>query len=231
MKNKLENIRELFKDRKNNPILFFGFYLVFFLLLFLFIHFSGDKNALVQEYEKGEKTGIDTSSLFQENFYYDYKINVDGIMHDYYGKKNQDVESFKYNNNDYYRNENSYFIHNGIWAKVDSPVIFSEFILVSNIDEIMKNATFISKTDLNDNKIDYRFLISSNTLNKILYGLDTDYDDIANEIVLHSDSNTITGISYSLNSFCQYHPTCQSLTIDLSYEMFGKVTKIDNPIE
>lgn len=232
MKNVIENIQELKKNPKGNAIIFFLFYLVFFIILFLFIRHTGNENALLQEYEKGNSNDFNNNGILNSNYMFDYKVYLDSIMHDYYGKKNGDVESFKYNNVDYYRNGDAFFSNNGTWVKCDSPYKFSEFMDLDNLNLIMNSASYESKTEFEDGRVNYNYLISSNTLNKILYNVNTDYDEVPNSIVLESDTNNnIVSITFNLDSLCKLNKTCKSsLKIELNYDMFGGVNKIDNPI-
>lgn len=233
MKNIIENIQELKKNPKGNAIIFFLFYFVFFVILFLVIKGTGNKNSLLQEYEKGNTSVFDNNGILSNNYMFDYKIKLDGVVHDYYGKRKDTVETFKYNNIDYYKSDKDFFSNNGTWVKCETPYLFSEILDIGNMNTIMNNATYESKTEYDDGKIDYNFLISSNSLNKILYNMDTDFDEVPNKIVLSSDSDKIINkISLILNSFCMLNNKCNSsLEIELNYDMFGGVSKIDNPIK
>lgn len=233
MKNFIKNIKEFSKAKNGKPILFFGFYFFFFVFLFLFIRFTGDKDFMNQEYEKGRASQFNSSLLLGKNYYYDYKINLDGTLHDYYGKRYQDIELFKYNNNEFYRNGNDYFINNSPWVKCDNPYLFYEIIDVDNLSNILNNATLITKDKSEEGKLTYKYQISTNTINKLLYNLDTDFDEIPNEIDILLDGSSGTNtIEMNLNSFCLLDNKCSNnLSINLSYEMFNSVKNIDNPIK
>ena len=232
MKNFIDNIKEFKKTKNGTPILFFGFYLLFFVVLIIFIKFGGDKNFMAKEYEKGRAIQFNTSLLLNKNYLYDYKIIFDGTVYDYYGKRNGDIELFKYNNVDYYKNKTAFFMNNGTWIKCDNPYVFYDFIESVSMGEIIDNSTFMSKEDLEGKKVQYTLLISTNTINKIVSGTDTDYDEIPNQIILDSDNTgEIVKVTFKLDSYCKLNNLCNnSLEIELSYEMFGEIKKIDNPI-
>ena len=234
MKNILDNIRNYLNDDENpnkKPILFFGFYLIFFAVLFGIIIFGGDKNYLHQEYEKGNSSI--NKGILNKNFVYDYKVTVDGTLYDYYGKRYGDTELFKYNNVDYYHDKDEFFSNQGTWAKSENPYHFYEFIDFDNVSLIIGKATFMAKTEYENGKIAYHYLISNNTLNQILYSEDTDYDDEPDSIdVMTDSSNNVEQIVYTLNYFCLRRDNCnQNLKIEMNFEMFGNVEKIDNPME
>ena len=234
MKDFLNKIRDFNKEDGDNStqktIMFFAFYLVFFAILFGVIIFGGDKNYLHQEYEKGNNS-FNNKGVLNKNFVYDYKITKDEVLYDYYGKRYGDVESFKYNNEDYYRDKNEYFVNKNPWTKCDNPYQFYEFIDFENLAMIISKATFMVKKDLDSGGVEYHYLITNNTLNQILYNENTDYDDDADSIDIVTDSsNNVSKITYQLEHFCSRRNNCNTLTIEMNFEMFGSVTKIDNPI-
>lgn len=233
MKNLIENFNEFRKTKNGKPILFFGFYLLFFIFVFLLIKFEGNKDFLNQEYEKGRSSQFNSSLLLGKNYYYDYKINIDGVLHDYYGKRNQDIESFKYNNNEYYRNGDDFFINNGMWVKCDNPYIFYEIIDVDNLSDIINNSTIMSNDGAGEGKKVYKYVISTNTINKLIYNVESDYDEVPNDLDITLDNNNGSiVVKLTLNSFCKLNNVCNdSLVVEANYEMFNSVRDIDNPIK
>lgn len=230
MKKLIENIKKFKNTKYGGPVLFFGFYFIFFLVIILVIVFYGKKDYLLKEYEKGVPS-YKNVKVYSGNYRFDYKINLDGNYYNYYGKKNMDVESFKYNNADYYRAGNDFFTNNGTWIKCDNPYVFSELIEFKNVNNILKNASFVEK--ISDNKKNtYKYLISSNTINKIIYKKDTDFEEMPNEINVELDGDKVSRIDMKMNSLCINNGSCQnSLELDLNYELYNSVSKIDNPIE
>lgn len=232
MREFFEKFNELRESPNGKPILFFGFYFIFFAIIFLIIGIFGDKNALIKEYERGNQSTLSNNQILKNNFYYDYKVTLDGILYDYYGKALGNVESFKYNNSDYYKSDDNYFVNNGTWVKTENPIIFRDFIDVLNIDKLMNNAYYVSKTEFENGVVDYNFIISVNSINKVLYNLDTDYDDIPSSVVIRlDDKGAITTISFNLDNYCNYSDSCNSLKLELNYSMYGEVEQIQNPIE
>jgi len=230
MKNIINNIQEFLEKPYAKRVIFFGFYFIFFIFVFIYIGAVGNKNHLKQEYEKGNKNLFSENGLFSGNFYYDYKVTLDGTLHDYYGKMYYQEESFKYNNIDYYKDEDVYYKLDDTWKETSNPFLFREFIDLEKLNLIMSNSMYYSKTEYEDGIIEHKYLISCNTLNKLLYNQDTDYDDISVEILVKIDNKgNLSGITYYLDTFCKYQDFCNSLKIDLSYEMFGEVHKLVKP--
>lgn len=233
MSNFFKKISKLKKSENGISFLFFAFYFLFFIVVILIILFGGSKNYMIKEYEKGSVTQFNTSLLLNKNFYFNYKIIIDGVVYDYYGKKLNDVESFKFNNNDYYRNNNDYFVNNGSWNECDNPYLFYELIDVDNMVNILGNSSFSSKDVGENGMINYRYLVSSNTINKLIYNIDSDFDEIPNDIDINvnNESGTVE-IRYVYNSLCKLKSICNdSLIIETNYEMINSVKDITNPIK
>lgn len=229
----IELIKDISKKPKGKAVLFFLGYLLFFIVVFLFIRFAGREDALIQEYEKGDTYKIKIDSVVKNNFTYDLKVVIDGVTYDYYGKRyNANIETFKYNNLDYYRNGDEFLVNkNDVWTVTESPYKYYDFIYTDLIVEILNNATLYSEEKL-DNSINYTLKISSNTLNKIFYDKDTDFDEIPNTIVVNSTDKIINSVSYDLNSFCKLNNLCtNSMKITTTFDMYGDVKKIDNPMQ
>lgn len=228
----MKEFLEKFKKAENQTqktILFFGFYFIFFAILFLLLFTRGDKNYLLQEYEKGNS--LNHKGVLNRNFLFDYKVKVDSKIYDYYGKRYGDVESFKYNNFDYYHEEDTFFVKKDSWEKVENPYVYYSFLDLDMLPKILSSTTFISKKDLDKDGVEYTYQISSNSLFSVIYDKNTDYDDIPNSILIQTDSsNNITKISYQLDSFCSCVEECKEhLDIEMNFEMFGSVGQIDNP--
>ena len=79
----------------------------------------------------------------------------------------------------------------------------------------------------------YKYLISTNTINKMIYNIDSDFEEVPNDIDIVLDNNSGTNtIKFKLDSFCKLNNKCnESLQIEASYEMFNSVKEIGNPIK
>ena len=95
----------------------------------------------------------------------------------------------------------------------------------------MSKATFIDKKEI-EKGMEYQYKISSNTLNEVVYNQNTDLDEVPNTMIFKTDEkNNITNILFQFDSLCMSNPKCQEhLKIEMSFEMFGGVSKIDNPM-
>ena len=235
MKKGIEIIKELKKTSKGKAILFFGGYLIFFIVVILFVKFSSRSTTLPSDYEKGKSSGkeISIDKLVENNYLFTYKIVLDGKEYIYNGKRNKDIELFQFNNKTYYKNEDTYFSKNNeLWVKVDNPYVFGDFIDSGKIIPIIEMASLESKTTYEDGRSSINMLISTNTLNQKLNNIDSDFFEEPNKITLIANKNNeIDEINYDLSSYCTLNKLCQnSLKITLNYEMYGEIKNIENPV-
>ena len=235
MKKWIEIIKELKKTSKGKAVLFFGGYLIFFIVVILFVKFSSRSTTLPSDYEKGKSSGkeISIDKLVQNNYLFTYKINLDGKEYIYNGKRNKDIELFQFNNKTYYKNEDTYFSKNNeLWVKVDNPYVFGDFIDSGKIIPIIEMASLESKTTYEDGRSSINMLISTNTLNQKLNNIDSDFFEEPNKITLIANKNNeIDEINYDLSSYCTLNKLCQnSLKITLNYDMYGEIKNIENPV-
>ncbi len=234
MKKFLNKIKEISEMKNGKAILFFGFYFIFFLILILFLKFS-EKNPLssAEKYEKGNKGYIFyMNKILDKNFKYVFTISLDGIKYTYVGQKNDNKELFNYNGKEYYRSENDFFRNDNIWLKTENPFIFKEFLDISIISKIIEKSSYESKTSFENGKQSYNLLISSNTLNKLLNNVDSDFLEEPNKINISTlEDKNVNNIEFNLDSYCYLNNLCKnSLVIKLEYFDFGGISEIVSPI-
>ena len=234
MKNFLNRIKDNFEENEKKKVIgFISFYAVFFVILFIIMFSHRDKDFLLQEYERLGSSSINLESIMKCNYFFDYKVSIDDVKYDYYGKRLNDIRSFKYNNQDYYQKEDSFFMNQGIWVKTNNPIVYYDFFQEDTIQKIVEQATPYSEKSYENGSVDYYYYLSSNTLYSVFYQKNTDYDEVPNEMVISMDKDQhITKIVYHLNSYCATVENCnQSLDIEADYELFGSIQTIDNPLE
>ena len=231
MKDKKELLKEAMEDPKKKSFLFFGGYLIFFILVIFFlksVHNPIDPNG----YEMGSSITYNEQSFLEDNYSYTYDIVLDDKEYKYVGKRNNNDELFTYNDKEYYKNFDNYFVNNGVWVKSENPFIFSDFFYSDSMVELIKSSFYESKTVYEDGKTIYNLLISTNTINKILINEDSDFDEVPNKLLVTVDEKgNIKEISMELNSYCTLNKKCQkSLKMTLKYDNYSEIEKIDSPI-
>jgi hypothetical protein len=235
MKEFIKKIKEMYNDPKGRGILFFGFYFIFFVGVILLVRFGSRNPVITTEYEKGNSNSnysYDITGIAGDNYTFTYTISLDGVNYIYSGSKYNDLEEFIYNNKNYFRNGDNYFVNNSLWIKSDNPYIYSDFLDYDNICDMIIAATYESKTSYDSGKEIYNYLISSNTINSMINGIDSDYLEEPNKITVITDEDkNVSEIIFNLDSYCTVNKLCtSSLKIDLSYDNFKEVDEIENPI-
>lgn len=227
----INNIKKMKKDPKGKAILFFGFYFLFFLFIAVIAR-MGDRSSIYRPTNNSSSFDFTFSNLESNNYKYNYTITVDDVKYEVIGQKYDNEELFTYLNKNYYVKDGQFFIEDEIWLKTDNPIPFNNFIDVLNIEKLLKLASYESKTTYESGKVNYNYLISSNTINSLLFGIDSDFFEEPNKIIVSTMRYKIDQISYNLDSFCTLNKMCEkSLRIELSYENFGEIEKIDNPLD
>lgn len=234
MKKILEKIKELNSTAKGKAILFFAFYLIFFLIVVL-VSRLGTRTPLAGsgDYEPGNgNVTFYVDKILNNNYIYGYTVSLDGVKYEYYGQKYENTELFKFNNRQYYRTGNDFYVKNTVWEKVPNPYLFAEFFDINQISKVMNVASYDSKISYEDGRRAYTFLLSSNSINQLLNNIDSDFYEEPNIVTLEVDDlKNVNKISLDLDSYCTLNKLCQkTLKVEIEYDMFGEVTKIDNPV-
>ena len=175
--------------------------------------------------------GINYVDCFN-NYSFTYTVNIDQIQYVYSGIRNQNTMSFVYNNQNYYYHNGKYYRNDVEWVECDNPIVYSEFLDVPNIISLLGSASYDSNTYYESGKINYSYLLSSNTINSIVYGINSDYFEEPNSVVVEvNDKREMNLITFHLNSYGVLNHICEhDFQITLEYGIFGEVKEIENPI-
>ena len=94
MKKIIEFIKELKKKPYGKSVLFFGFYLIFFIVIFIILGIRGNVN-IKNNYDNNSKI-ININLLNTKKYSFNYEVNLDNSVNTYIIKKNDRYE-YKYN--------------------------------------------------------------------------------------------------------------------------------------
>ena len=219
MKKVIEFIKELKKKPYGKGVLFFGFYLIFFIIVFIIIGIGGSNKT--KKYEN--TSNFNTKYLENYNYSFEYKVVLDNNTYSYIGNKNNDIFNYTYDGKNYYNSKDKSYIKEEE-KEVDNPIKFYSLFDKSIMDKIINSSYIESKTTYDNGTIVYNLLISSNTLNKLLNDKDTDVEEIPNKIKVSISNGFINEINYDLNSYCKINDSCSSLNITITYKEFSKIS-------
>lgn len=229
MKNILEYLKELKKKPYGKAVFFFGFYLIFFIILFILIGVMGQTTP--KDYNNNVINPVSIKSILDKNYSFSYKVVLDNNTYLYEGDKFNDNISFKYNDKEYFQNNSNTYVKDNEWISSTDPIKFKYFFNENNLDNIINNAYYESKTTYESGKNTYNYLISSNTINRIIDNSETDYSEEANKLSIVK-TNDVEEISLNLDSYCVLNKLCdKSLKIIINYDNYKSVKEIVNPIE
>lgn len=235
MNNFFKKTIEIFNNLKSTPrgkaVFFFGFYLIFFIVIFS-LAAAGGKDT--NKYENNNKYDYDLSMIEKNNYNFKYINTIDVDSIEFSGKRYKDNSLYKNNNLLYFKNKNkNYLNNNDLWVECNEPNQFNYFTDINNIKNILNKSTYMSKTDYESGKITYNYEISTTTLVKLINDIDIDLDDKTNSITLSTDEEKhINKISFNLDSYGIYNKICKlKFSIDLEYDKFGEIEKIESPIK
>ena len=223
MKKYIEMIKELYKKPYGKAVLFFGFYLIFFVIIAVAARIGG-RTSLDVKYDKETITGITTNELKNYNYSFDYKVVLDDTTYSYVGSKESSKFNYTYNGKEYYNDKTKSYIKEEDWKEVDNPIKLNKFFNEINVDRVLENSYIESKTTYDSGDTTYNLLVSSNTLNKLIDEKETDYDEAPNKIIVSIDKdNYIKEINYNLNSYCKMRDDCNSLSLTIKYTNYSNV--------
>lgn len=239
MKEKIKKFRDLIKELKKTPkgraILFFGFYLLFFLILAVVARISPKYTTSIDDYKGND---LSDTALTAKNYKYDYTISVDGINYNYSGVSDGTSQLFTYTVDSvevqYYKNSLEYFKNNnGLWIKTDNPYLYEEFLDYNKISDIFVDASYISRTEFESGEAIYNFQIATANIVEKLDKTDIDIEDIPNDVKFSTDSEgQINKIELNLSSYGKYKNICNNtFFITLNYSDFGNISEIVSPID
>lgn len=234
-KNKVdsEQIMNFLKTPRGKAVLFFGIYLIFFLILGVAAHANGQGDVIGSTDLKLDSPSYNISSIQKGNFEFSYQYNIDGVVTTYSGTKNDNKSLFSDGVTQYFQNDDLYMRNqDGVWVKCDNPYPLSALVEYSTITKILNQATYVSKTELATGEKTLSYQVTSTTLVKILEGLDVDLDDPVNTIELTlNKGGEVVGISYDVSSYAKYKGLAvNQYQITLTYSNFGKIEEIENPV-
>ncbi len=233
VKNFIHFIKEAWKDEQKRAIIMLIVMFLFFSFVVISVRTTNSSLSNQEDYSEGDSNfDFSLSKLKSDNYHYIYTVTIDNNNAVYEGDRASRKELFNINGVDkYYRYEDTYLKDiRGVWSTIDNPIIFSEFRDINNIEQLLKQASFDSKTEYKDNNKVYNYNITTTTIIKMLEKLDIDISDNPNTINIITDSNNdIVEINYNLSSYSIYKKLGNSATISIKYSRFGEIEEIEDP--
>ena len=173
--------------KRKKMIVFFGFYIIFFIFLFIWLKSNNVENTNTPIDEETSFT-YKTDLIENNNYTYVYEIEenenvntIRGIRDD----ENYEVSEYKY----------KYFLD------------------IYNIKKLIKNSKYLYKID-NNNEISYKYEIDNKTISNLLQN-SKEIENGVNNILVYVDNNDnvykieldLSSYMVSINEYTKYHLT------------------------
>ncbi len=232
-----KKIFEYIKNPKNRPVLFFGFYFVFFVVLAILFRTSPSPKDTSQATDKNipkSEHYYNLGKIEDANYHFKYEYNINNIVTSFEGDKNGVRQLFTRTvggvSNNFYGYRNLYMMFdNNTWQKCDNPYVLVELMDTSVIREILEKATFVSKTEFQNKRYSYNYNISTETLESIINNNSIELSDNLNEVTINmDDKHYVEKIEYNLDSFYKYKdPSSTGFRLSLEFSDFGNIKEIE----
>ena len=245
-----------YQDNTIKQIAFFGFYLVFFIVVIILLRTSY-KSTSKQKTNQLNGYGYDYKliSLNNNNYHFSYKEIIDDVQTIYEGDKLKNVMSFTKSGENalnYYSNGDKFYVKDNnllTWSETTNPMIFDEIIRIDNIQGIISRSKYIYKTQyISDDSLYFGYTITNDGINKVLNfeqtksedkpedenkkEVEEEKDERENIIVVYTDKKgNVKTISFDLTNYYKtIKPEINKYTITLNYSNVNKIKEITNPI-
>ena len=233
----LEKILEFRKTPKGKMIFFFGFYLIFFIVIAILSRVLDNdiENSSYQSVENHiDPNYISIATKNGNNYAYQYSIQIDDEYYNIDGTKNKDKELFSYTYNNqivqYYKQEFVYYQkQNNNWIQTIIPNI--NLAMIDNFDKILKEANYNYKTEYENGKVVLNYQVKNNIIRNYLNMELSDTEENLNDIYIVMNNDRIDSVEWNLTSYCIESKKClDSMNITMNYRNFGLEKEIVNPI-
>lgn len=228
-----EQILEFVRTPKGKAFVFFGVYLIFFIILMMVARIGGQGAVIGSTDLNLGEFSYDLSSIREGNYNFSYQFSLDQVTTTYSGKHYDNRALFSDGTISYYQQDNTFMREqNGVWIKSEAPYPLSSLTDSSVIDDLIKLSTYVSKTELATGEETINLQISTTTLVKQLDGLEVDLDDPVNSIELKkNEAGEIVEIKYNLDSYAKYKGLIgNEFRLVLSYSNFGDIKEFKEPV-
>lgn len=227
-------IIDLYKEPKGKAILFFGFYLLFFIVLSIMAH-TGDGTKNNEYYNLNNNSNYISVDLIENgNYKFLYTIEIDNSIFKYEGSKNKQVELFAFNNGEQFFSKDREFYKNvnGTWVEAENPYLYEEFLLIESISNIISDATYVSKTEYENGDKVYHLQLATVNIVKKTDGINIDIADLANDVFFYVDKEgKITKMVFNFGNYGLYKGICfNKFNITLEYFNYGEIENISIPV-
>lgn len=236
-----KSIPILEENQNLKPIIFFGFYLIFFLVLVLLLR-SGYKNNNTATNIQKSGYGYDykLNRILNENYHFVYTEEMNAEKTIFEGDWLDNTLSYRKSgviSSEYYQNRDKVYLKDPnslTWSETENPMIFFQLANPSNLKRVITSATYVSKTDyIKSDTKSFNYEIETSYLYKMFNNETNEFDNIpTNKIIVTIEENgKIKSVQLDLTSY--YNIINKEITnykLTFTYSKYGEIEEISNPI-
>lgn len=228
-----QSVKEFFKTPRGQGVAFFGFYFLFFLFIAILSRTGGSTRSLnASDFERGSSKPAYAELFNHNNYEFVFTITIDQIVYQYTGKYYLNTMMFEYNNHNYYYDGINYYRQDEEWVLSENPFVYGEFLEPRQVLSLLDASSYESTTTYESGNVNYNYLLSSNTIFSMLKGIDADYMEEPNSIVVGvNQQKNVEKVSFQLDSYGRLSQICQNtFKVLLEFDQYGEIKEIESPI-
>ena len=191
----IKTIWKFLRSEKGKRYSFVIFYIFFFAFLFILMNLPSTSTNNKQNNQVESSLPFKITNLEQSNYTFNYVKRIDNNSTIYLGKKINNQISLTLDDNIYIYNYQNSTLKPSVDNESD---IIYQFLDIYELKRIIKNSTYISKTEFPDGNINYNYEIDNNTLANILNMEVLDNSNLINNIVVNTNKNGVLDITFDL---------------------------------
>ena len=191
----IKTIWKFLRSEKGKRYSFVIFYIFFFAFLFILMNLPSTSTNNKQNNQVESSLPFKITNLEQSNYTFNYVKRIDNNSTIYLGKKINNQISLTLDDNTYIYNYQNSTLKPSVDNESD---IIYQFLDIYELKRIIKNSTYISKTEFPDGNINYNYEIDNNTLANILNMEVLDNSNLINNIVVNTNKTGVLDITFDL---------------------------------
>lgn len=208
-------LREILKVPKYKGLIQLAFWFIFFLIVVLLVRSSNSGNTVFNDDVEKSKQSEVNSYIY--NYQINDGINIISIMGTHYNNE----ETFNYNNLKYYYKDNKYYLVNNTLEETQFNISMNEY-MYNNINELVNNIDYESKTEYKDKSLKYDYIIDSQTYNSFY---NKTYETSGNVIIsIIKNNDYITSVNIDLSNYLNEY---QTYIVTINYSNINNITNLD----
>lgn len=230
----LDLIRELKKTPRGRSFLFFGGYLIFFVVVFAALSVGSNVNRpneldriREERHEPETEFNFNFEGIQRQNyeFLFVYQIDEDKVIFE--GRKDRNRSEFTKTTdtilNYIERNNRFFLVLEDEQTEVINPFYYNEFLNIDLLISIIDQSTYVSRTEYADGTANYQFDITTENLIYLVDGIEVGNESVNRIEIVVNNEREVQGIILDLSNYAYYRDGTISVDIHFMFSNFEEV--------